>query len=216
MKFPRLFVQNGLQARKDAIEVLNKYFKLLNVKDYCNVMDVGCGPGNVSHDLLYPLLPNTTKKFIGIDISPKMIEFANHNYRKSSKIKFSVMDIVTDNIPENYKAEFDHIISLYCLHFVNDHRKALLNMHTMLKPGGNVLLNFMANRVFMDIYKRMAEMTEWKTHFQKLKEIEPPTEYCDNSKIYYEGLLREIGFEPHLCFETKKYMCILKNYLQIR
>ncbi|KAF5298821.1 hypothetical protein FQA39_LY19207 [Lamprigera yunnana] len=77
-------------------------------------------------------------------------------------------------------------------------------MHTMLKPGGNVLLNFMANRVFMDIYKRMAEMTEWKIHFQKLKEIEPPTEYCDNSKIYYEGLLREIGFEPHLCFETKK------------
>ncbi|KAF5276050.1 hypothetical protein FQA39_LY00846 [Lamprigera yunnana] len=173
-------------------------------KDNCNVMDVGCGPGTITHDELYPLFPKTINELVAIDISPEMIEYAKSHYEANTKIKFSVMDILTDDVPSDHKNHFDYITSLYCLHFVSDHRKALSNIHEMLKPGGKIFLNHMAKCSTLDIYKYMATKDEWKAVFANLENIIPPTQYCDDSKSYYENLLKEVGFVPQLCSVKEK------------
>ncbi|KAF5299209.1 hypothetical protein FQA39_LY02382 [Lamprigera yunnana] len=211
MNLPRLYLQVGLQAQRDTQEVLRKHFQLLKLKEYCNVLDVGCGPGNITHDVLYPLLPKTINKLVGINISQKIIDFAKKNYM-NSKIKFFEMDIVANLIPKNFEENFDCIFSFYCLHFVNDHKKALLNIHKMLKPRGTILLNFMSKFVLFNVGRNLSKTKEWQPYFSNLKTTETPSAFCIESRRKFESLLIETGFVPHVCRETKRMFSL---YVQI-
>ncbi|KAF5299211.1 hypothetical protein FQA39_LY02384 [Lamprigera yunnana] len=203
LRLPSLFVKNGVQARRDAKDMLKKHLQLLKIKEHGNVIDVGCGPGNVTYDVLYPLLPKSINKLVGIDVSPKMIKFAKESYENST-VKFVELDILGDKMPEDFVGHFDHLVSTYCLHLVNDQRKALKNMHIMLKPEGNILLNFMSKTFIFDIYNRMAEKERWKPYFKNLGQVEPPTASSSNGRQYFERLLKEIGFVTQSSFESKK------------
>ncbi|KAF5299213.1 hypothetical protein FQA39_LY02386 [Lamprigera yunnana] len=203
MNLPRLYLQVGSQAKRDTQEVLRKHFQLLKLKEHCNVLDVGCGPGNITHDVLYPLLPKTINKLVGIDISQKMINFAKENYA-NSKIKFLEMDIVANPIPKNFEEHFDCIFSFYCLHYVSDHKKALLNIHKMLKPGGAILLNFMSKCIIFNADRNLSEREEWQPYFSNLTTTETPTAFCNESRRKFESLLIETGFFSHVCRETKR------------
>ncbi|KAF0770692.1 juvenile hormone acid O-methyltransferase-like, partial [Aphis craccivora] len=52
-----------------------------------NVLDIGCGPGDVTSDILYPLLKNKINQLVGVDKSIEMIEYAKKTY-ECSNIKF--------------------------------------------------------------------------------------------------------------------------------
>lgn len=109
-------------------------------------MDIGCGPGDVTTNILLPSLdPNSviigkqTNKLLmynnklsrvityriyhaGTDISQSMIEYANMTYNDEKRLGFEVLDIQTKNLPEKYVSEFDHIFSFYALHWCNNIR----------------------------------------------------------------------------------------------
>ena len=57
-----------------------------------NILDVGCGPGDVTNDILLPVVKEFTKDFtiVGSDIDANVIEQAKTVY---SEIKFDVLDI---------------------------------------------------------------------------------------------------------------------------
>ncbi|KAF5307239.1 hypothetical protein FQR65_LT06955 [Abscondita terminalis] len=203
MESPELYLQAGLQAKNDNINTFNEHFKLVKLYENCHVMDVGCGPGNITNDLLYPAFPKSLEKLVGTDISEKMINYARKNYNSNNKLSFSVMDITIKTIPSEYLTAFHHIVSLYCFHLVFSHRKALSNMFAMLKPGGNIFLNFMGNCIIFDIYKSMKEETYWRTYLEQY-ETGPPTQNFKNLTSEFEYLLKETGFETHFCIATKK------------
>ena len=56
------------------------------------ILDVGCGPGDVTNDILLPVVKEFTKDFtiVGSDIDANIIEQAKTVY---SEIKFDVLDI---------------------------------------------------------------------------------------------------------------------------
>ncbi|KAF5307240.1 hypothetical protein FQR65_LT06956 [Abscondita terminalis] len=203
MELPELYIESGLLQKNDNIIALNTHFKTVKLFENCHVMDVGCGPGNITNDLLYPAFPKSLEKLIGTDISEKMINFAKKNYNSNNKLSFSVMNITIEIVPSEYLSAFHHIVSLYCFQIVFNHRKALSNMFAMLKPGGNIFLNFMGNCVIFDIYKSLKEDTCWRTYLEHY-ETEPPTQSFKNLTSEYEYLLKEIGFETHFCIATKK------------
>ncbi|KAF5299216.1 hypothetical protein FQA39_LY02389 [Lamprigera yunnana] len=211
MNLPELYVEAGVVAKKDTECVLKKYFELLEARDYCNVMDVGCGPGNVTHDLIYPLFPKTINELVAVDVSPKMIQYAKKTYNANSKIKFTQMDISTDNIPKNYYGHFDHITSFFCLNMIYDQRKAFSNIYNMLKPGGNLLLSCATDSVFYDIYKSMAEDEKWKMYCKHVKNAIPSTHFCNDVQSYFENHLKEVGFEAQLCLVENKLFCFDKK-----
>lgn len=41
-----------------------------------SVLDAGCGTGDVTFDLLLPILPPNFERVVGVDISKEMIEYA--------------------------------------------------------------------------------------------------------------------------------------------
>ncbi|KAF5286667.1 hypothetical protein FQR65_LT12498 [Abscondita terminalis] len=204
LRLPKLFEEIGTQSKESAIIALNTYFKEVKLNDYCNVMDVGCGPGNVTNNYIFPALPQTTHKLVGIDSSIEMIKHAETKYKSNNKLSFYVMDITTPNIPLMFLSEFDHIVSFYCFHLVFDHKKALSNIFKMLKPGGNMFINFLGYSIIYDVYTSLKEDVVWKTHLKGYELVACPSQAHKNPAIVFEKFVKEIGFELNFCISEKK------------
>lgn len=58
----------------------------------------------------------------GTDISENMIEYAKKRYAIKNTLEFEVLDIQTKNLPTEYIAEFDCILSFHTLHWCTDIR----------------------------------------------------------------------------------------------
>ena len=113
---------HGLQARDDT-KVLSEYINLMSWKTGDGVLDLGCGPGSVTTQVLMPRLPEDFGLLVGADLSAKMIQYANETYTHS-KLKFTQFDLAKDigNTPELRPLDFDKIFSFFCLHWISDQR----------------------------------------------------------------------------------------------
>ncbi|KAK5643228.1 hypothetical protein RI129_007073 [Pyrocoelia pectoralis] len=188
---------NGLQ-KSDATYVLDNYIDLIKWKKDANILDVGCGAGDVISELLLPRLPLKFEKLVGVDLSEEMIEFAK-NHCQNSKITFEQMNIATDDIPVEFEENFDHILSFYCLHWVQDQRKALLNIYKMLKEGGDVLLTFLANNPIFEIYQSLSKKGRWESYMENVKNYVSPYQYSENPDKQLEEVLIDVGFDIDVC-----------------
>lgn len=83
-------------------------------------MDVGCGPGDVTCQILKPMLPDSYQKMIAVDVSENMIRDASEKY-VDPKLEFQVMDIGGE-IPREFVGGFDHVFSLHCLQYIQDQK----------------------------------------------------------------------------------------------
>jgi len=110
---------------------LSEYINSMSWKTGDRVLDVGCGPGNVTTQVLLPRLPDDFSLLVGADISPNMIQYASETYTHP-KLKFTQFDLLED-IGKTSKlrpSDFDKIFSFYLLHWIPDHRYYLA-----IKPG---------------------------------------------------------------------------------
>jgi juvenile hormone acid methyltransferase len=108
---------------RDVAKVLSEYINSMSWKTGDRVLDVGCGPGNVTTQVLLPRLPDDFGLLVGADISPNMIQYANETYTHS-KLKFTEFDLAKDigNTTELRASDFDKIFSFFVLHLIPDHR----------------------------------------------------------------------------------------------
>ncbi|MBP7479332.1 MAG: class I SAM-dependent methyltransferase [Spirochaetaceae bacterium] len=124
-----------LSLYKEALAAYTKY-----IKSEEKILDLGCGPGNVSNFLLHS---NPSLKITGIDLSEKMIELAKQNVHKAD---FIIDDI--RNIQNRFTKKFDHIIASFCLPFLYDDetRKFISGCSALLKEGGYMYLSTMMGK----------------------------------------------------------------------
>lgn len=125
----RLFKLFGRIASKTNRDVLvDEYIR--PTKDD-QVLDVGCGYGELSSRL-------DRAKYIGIDISPKYIKYANQHYGNFGR--FICGDITTDSTLENL-GHFDVVTIIGVLHHLRDHdcRKLLLSVRQILNANGRLV-----------------------------------------------------------------------------
>ncbi|XP_020278696.1 juvenile hormone acid O-methyltransferase-like [Pseudomyrmex gracilis] len=156
---PQEYLNRSITQRNNIKNLISEFKNELKVKSG-KCMDVGCGPGNSTFELLLPALhPNAT--LIGIDISEAMIEFANKNYRKSERLSFEVMNIQTRDLDEKYINAFDHIFSFHALHWCSDFRQALRNIYHMLRLGGTALLWFKIESDLAEIVETLTNNQFW-------------------------------------------------------
>jgi len=105
------------------------------------ILDAGCGTGG----LLSQLHENGFTHLNGFDLSPDAVEYAN----KTSGVNVLQLDITnfSAGFPGN---SFDVIIShdILCLLENADSGNALVQMLSVLKPGGLLLMNLPAFRAF--------------------------------------------------------------------
>lgn len=100
------------------------------------MLDVGCGPGDVTATVLLPFLPENFKRLVGADVSKEMVEFCRKTH-KHPKLTFEQFKVDEELEKQEFSKleRFDHIFSFYCLHFVQNQKLALQNFYKLLNPG---------------------------------------------------------------------------------
>lgn len=120
MNNAELYEKNNTLQKRDALQCLQEYENKIKWKNLDAIIDIGCGDGGVTTDVLKRFIPSNYKKVIGVDISQKMVQFANKHHGDKRTV-FRVMDI--ENIlPKDLKECFDHAFSFYTLHWVRDQK----------------------------------------------------------------------------------------------
>lgn len=100
----------------------------------CLVLDIGCGPGVLTEELL-----NRGCKVWGIDFSGKMIDMAGKKISEKGfkdKCHFAIGDIENLDFPDAY---FDFVFCVGVLEYLKEDSLALKEIRRVLKPSGKVI-----------------------------------------------------------------------------
>lgn len=120
------------------LDIYNESYDLICssiTKDQATILEVGCGPGNITKYLL-----SKRPDFVihGTDIAPSMIELAKKNNPGAS---FAVMDSRKIN---ELNTKFDGIVCGFCLPYLShsDGRKLISDAADLLTANGLFYLSF--------------------------------------------------------------------------
>lgn len=117
MNEAELYQKSNSMQKKGVLEILKDFSNKIQWKNNEDtVIDIGCGDGSVTNNILKNYLPDNFKIILGCDISQEVVRYANEHY-KDNKIKFIVQDIEA-TIPEDLIGQFDHVFSFYTLHWI--------------------------------------------------------------------------------------------------
>lgn len=100
------------------------------------VVDLGCGPGELTADLHHQVGAALT---VGIDSSAAMLEKARPH--QGGGLRFELGDIADFDAPGQY----DVVFSNAALHWIPDHPRLLRRLRDALRPGGQLAVQVPAN-----------------------------------------------------------------------
>lgn len=189
---------NGLQ-RRDAKLVIDNYAQCLQWRPDGNdsLLDIGCGSGDVLIDFILPTLPRDFSRLVGVDLSEQMIRHAREQYGHP-KISFNRLDISGEIDKYLCNLElFDHITSFYCLHWVQNQKKAVQNIYKLLQPDGDCLLAFLASNPIFEIYNRMSQNPKWASYMTDVNAFISPYQYSKAPAEEFGSLLYASGFTEY-------------------
>nr|WLK26394.1 juvenile hormone acid O-methyltransferase [Eurygaster integriceps] len=204
MNNPEEYVKcNGMQT-KDAKEMLADYENYFKWTEGERVMDVGCGPGDVTLKILCPFLPKDCT-VVAVDVSEDMISYARLFIAKDKeRVTFRALDIAHEDqlVKFDYwkqqKKSFNKVFSFYCLQWIQNHRQAMINIYSLLKPSGEILLMFPTpdNPVYRAV-ENLRKTEKWGEFYEEeeawfYKADDPPT--------YFQEILKNVGFEDIKCY----------------
>jgi len=104
-------------------KVLSEYINSMSWKTGDRVLDLGCGPGIMTTQVLMPRLPEDFGLLVGADLSANKVQYASETY-EHSKLKFRQFDLTKDigNTSQLQPSDFDKIFSFFLMHWIPDHR----------------------------------------------------------------------------------------------
>ena len=168
MQNAALYATSNQMQRRDAAVALAAHLPSMTWQEEEDILDVGCGSGDVTSSLLYPAIP-VSCRLTGCDVSREMVEFARENHQ-ADNIQFSQLDIASSDPPRlTFPAGFQKIFSLYCLHWVRDLPRAVRNIHSLLLDGGQALLIFLASNPVFRMYRNLAANLKWAQYMKVVR-----------------------------------------------
>ena len=174
--------------RSIAFEHLNGY----------QILDFGCGIGG---DICYfaKIFPN--KSFVGIDLSNKMLEKAEH---KTQDEKLKNVHFINGSIEQIKNKKFDTIYVFFgSLNTVEDLDKSVNNLHNLLSENGKIIVTFVNKWYFSGMIIKLIKL-EFKAVFNRLRNVwggYSKTHFLE-SKTYYPYQIKR---------SFKKFKCIYKR-----
>lgn len=197
MHEPEIFAKNNKGTLSGTATALEKNGHLIQWKaDHSDtILDIGCGPGNVLMDIVLPQFKGKYKQVYAIDLSEKMIEFANNKYPGVDSVKFLKLDIVEDADELIRKCgHVDHVVSSFVIHWIPDQDSALKNTFKVLKPGGDFFTVHCRDSTLFTIYEYMDKNEKWNKYFDNLKAFVPASQSSKQPEQDLRDHLAECGF----------------------
>lgn len=214
MNKPALYKLANDMQRRDVRHTIDEYSHVLRWREEGgdSILDIGSGSGDNLIDFLLPILPPNFQRLVGADVSHEMVEFARQHYTQP-KVTFEVFDV---GIPIEQQSfdntePFDHITSFYCLHWVQDQECAARNVYKLLKPGGDMLLAFLAKNPVYDIYKLMSQSEKWATFMTDVDQFISPYHFSEDPVAKFDSLLSSVGFSKRNV-ELHKISYVFEGY----
>ncbi|XP_059608075.1 juvenile hormone acid O-methyltransferase-like [Phlebotomus argentipes] len=172
------------------------------------VLDIGCGPGDITRSCILPLLPQNFEKLVCADISPEMLEICKSEFTGVENVEFLQMDI-RKSPEESLKGSFNRVFSTHCFMYVSDQKMALKNVFDLLKPGGDCWINQFAVPSILQPLFILAESPKWKEKLHGFRNVhiypynEDPNPIATGTKY-----MKSVGF-------TDISVTIEESYLQM-
>jgi arsenite methyltransferase len=141
----------GRGLEKGHWETTRQLIDLMNIREYDNVMDLGCGVGWATRALAQKAPRGLV---LGIDLSDRMIVQARKEYRNPHNALFGVAD--ASGIP-CADAFFDSLLSVESIYYYPGLDLAFHEVHRVLKPGGKAFF-------LISYYKENGYGHEWAKH----------------------------------------------------
>lgn len=196
MHEPEIFSKFNHGTRDGAEAALGKMGHLIKWKpDHSDtILDIGCGPGNITVDVFLNHFNGKFSKAYGTDISRKMIEFAAEKYSDRKDVQFLQMDICKEEEVDGFLGKhghLDHVVSSFVVHWMLDQEQGLKNIWKLLKPGGDFLTVHCCYTTLYEIYGFMESSPKWQKYFSNLATYIPPSQTSKQpEKEFHEQLIR--------------------------
>ena len=162
-------------------------------KEFSTLLDAGCATGPML-TLLTQEYPD--KKYVGLDLSPKMIEIGKKKNLKNT----TFVEGDCENMPFEDNS-FDIVINSQSFHHYPNPVAFFKEVYRVLKPGGKLILRdntaskpvlFLMNNVGM----KLANMTGHGD--VKASSIEEVKSYCKTAGLKIEKIEKQSKFRLHL------------------
>jgi ubiquinone/menaquinone biosynthesis C-methylase UbiE len=130
------YLQAGKRGKYPDIAIRHQYFLELLEGTSGRVLEVGCGSGQMLHDLL-----QRSYEVVGVDLSPGMIAASRKLLSEClphASVQLMVGDIESLCFPS---ASFDVVLAAGVIEYLGADERALRELSRVLKPGGTVLLS---------------------------------------------------------------------------
>ncbi|XP_069675135.1 juvenile hormone acid O-methyltransferase-like isoform X2 [Periplaneta americana] len=189
------FSRENHLTKRDAEQILSEYMHLMTWTSGERILDLGCGPGTNTVEVLLPRLPDDFQILVGADVSQPMLQIASSKY-KHPKLKFLHLDL-SEDIPAHSQFRtpgFDKIFGLYILHWIPDQRRAITNIYNMLRPGGEAVLSVGIKSNVLVALSNQSKKDEWQPYVKDLN-IPAPYQHSKDPVEDLRSLYKGAGFE---------------------
>ncbi len=161
------------------------------------ILDIGCAAGGE-----IPELRSRGFSVIGIDLSPEMLDFAQHRFAGDGDVHFFRADI--ERLPFTAQS-MDHVVCLGVFEFLPDYNRALDEIRRVLRPGGLAVFAIPSRVSLYNISDRVVSLSVgpvWRAVkrvlFRKYAQGQAGPPFQRNLCVpwRYRALLRQHGLEP--------------------
>lgn len=130
--------------KKWHLNLKKKVIGSIDIKNNSNILDVGCGTG----ELLFILKRNKTLNLYGVDISKNMLDIAELKLGKNAILK--LVEIEKVKFKDGF---FDYVFIVDSFHHFSDYDFALRNIFRILKKDGVLIISdinfgYLGNKIF--------------------------------------------------------------------
>jgi len=137
--------------------------RVVQGKQYSEILDIGCGDGSISTPLL-----NSQCRLTLLDVSPGMLSIARSRVSEEllSRVKFVNQDFMEVPFEKNF---FDLVICVGVLAHVVSPRDLIAKIASVLKPGGTLILECTNGYHFLDRLNQLRNHLAWLFHPPKYR-----------------------------------------------
>jgi SAM-dependent methyltransferase len=160
------------------------------------ILEVGAGVGGTTKSLL-PVLTGVNAEYVFTDVSKLFLSKAHKKFGDCGFLRRQIFDLERDPEQQGFAQEsFDVIVAANVLHATTDIRLTVQRVHSLLKPGGTVLLmELIENQTWLDMIFALLE--GWARHSDDIRSDRPTLTIPQ-----WQTLLRTTGFSSVAHFPT--------------